>query len=148
MMFLNEDQINNHLILIILEEFKALKLVGLTMRHDLSLANHNSKLVSKASHQLGILCCTKSFRDTPELLFTYKAFVCGFTEYCSPLWDGSPALHLAQLDAVETKAFKIIGTSHAEPEPVAFHFPIEDRSVVSLSSVASFLVFHPLLFPC
>uniref|UniRef100_UPI00358E30E0 SCO-spondin-like n=1 Tax=Myxine glutinosa TaxID=7769 RepID=UPI00358E30E0 len=32
-------------------------------------------------------------------------------EYCSPLWDGSPALLLAQLDAVESKVFKIIGIS-------------------------------------
>ena len=37
-------------------------------------------------------------------------------EYCSSLWAGTPASHLAQLDAMETKAYKIIGMSHDEAE--------------------------------
>ena len=35
-------------------------------------------------------------------------------EYCSPLWAGFPASYLSQLDAVETKAFKIIGITSTE----------------------------------
>ena len=38
----------------------------------------------------------------------HKAFIHSLMEYCSPLWAGAPASHLAQLDAVETKAIKII----------------------------------------
>ena len=42
--------------------------------------------------------------------------------YHSPLWAGSPASQLAQLDAVETKAFKINGISHAEAKSVSLTF--------------------------
>jgi len=58
------------------------------------------------SCRLGILHRTKSFLGTPELPSTNKAFIHSLMEYCSPLWDGSPASHLAQLDTVETKTFK------------------------------------------
>ena len=37
-------------------------------------------------------------------------------EYFSPIWTGSPASHLAQLDASEANAFKIIGLPRAEAE--------------------------------
>ena len=45
-----------------------------------------------------------------------RAFNRNLMEYCSPLWAGTPASNLAHLDAVETKAFKIIGISHDEVE--------------------------------
>ena len=68
------------------------------------------------SHELAILHCTKSFLRTPELLSTNKAFICSLMEYFSPIWTGSPASHLAQLDASEANAFKIIGLPRAEAE--------------------------------
>ena len=43
-------------------------------------------------------------------------------EYCSPLWAGSPASHLAELDAGETEALKIIEISHAEAESMGLSF--------------------------
>ena len=73
---------------------------GLTISHDLSWASHISKLASKASHQMGILSHTKSLIGTPECISTYKAFIHSVMEYCSPIWAGSPASHLAQLDAM------------------------------------------------
>ena len=44
-------------------------------------------------------------------------------EYCSPLWAGSPASRLAQLDVVETKAFNIIGifSDGAESMSLSLH---------------------------
>ena len=92
----------------------------------------------KPSRQLDIRHSTKSFLGTPEPRSIYKTFICSLMEYCSPLWAGSPASHLSQLYAVETKAFKIIGISAMKPGPWASHFPIIDNSVVSL--------FHRLLF--
>ena len=74
-----------------------------------------SMLASKAS-RLHILLRTKSILGTPELLSTYETFIHSLMKYCSPLWVGSPASHLAQLDTMETKAFKIIGMSHDEAE--------------------------------
>ena len=88
-----------------------MKLLGLTIGHDHSWANYVPKLASKASHRLGSFRRTKSFLGTPELLSTNKAFIHSWMEHCSPLWAGTPASHLAQLDTVETKAFKIIGIS-------------------------------------
>ena len=81
---------------------------SLSSSHDLSLANHISKLVFKASHRRGILHHSKSFLGTRELISTDKASIRSLMEYCSPLWAGSLASHLAQIDAAETKALKII----------------------------------------
>ena len=71
---------------------------------------------------MGSLRHTKSFLGTPELLSTYKAYIHSLVEYCSPLWAGDPASHLAQLDAVEAKAFKIIGISRDEAESMSLSF--------------------------
>ena len=43
-------------------------------------------------------------------------------EYCSPLCVGAAASHFALLDAIETKAFKIIGMSHDEAESMGQSF--------------------------
>ena len=91
-----------------LEEVLSLKLLGLTICHNLSWESHIYNLASKASRRLGILHRAKSFLGTPELLTTYKAFIHSLMEYCSPLWVGAPASHLSRLHAVETKAFRII----------------------------------------
>ena len=48
-----------------------------------------------------------------ELLSTCKVFIHSLMESCSSVWAGS---HIALLEAVETKAFKIIGISHDEAE--------------------------------
>ena len=45
-------------------------------------------------------------------------------EYCSHLWAGSTASHLAQLDAVEARTFRIVEISHNEAVymgPSLFH---------------------------
>ena len=65
-----------------LEEVLSLKLLGLTICHDLSWESHISNLASKASRRLGILHRAKSFLGTPELLTTNKAFVRNLMEYC------------------------------------------------------------------
>ena len=61
-----------------------------------------------SSWTLRIFHRAKSILGTPELLTTYKAFICSLREYCSPLWAGAPASHLARLHAVKTKAFRIM----------------------------------------
>ena len=69
-------------------------------------------------------------------------------QYCPPFWAGTPASHLAQLDAVETKAFMIIKKSPVMKLSLwAYHFHITlQAGWWSLSSIASFLVLHPLPF--
>ena len=65
-------------------------------------------------------------------------------EYCSALLPGCLASHLAKLDAIETKAFKIIEISRGEAGSCGH---IADRSVASRSTSPSFMVLHPLLGP-
>ena len=66
------------------------------------------------------VCLSRNrFRSITQKLFHISKQNLSLMEYCSPLWAGSPASHLAQLDAVETKAFKIIGISRNETEIVA-----------------------------
>ena len=59
-------------------------------------------------------------------------------EYHFPLWGGAHASHLAQLYAVETKAFRIIGNSCDEAESLGLSFS-QRRQVGDLS------VFYRLL---
>ena len=70
--------------------------------------------------------------------------------YCSPLWAGAPASHLSWLNAVETKAFRIIGISCSEAESLGLSLT-SGRSVVFLSSTVSSLVSPPsplcLIYP-
>ena len=99
-----------------LEEVQSLKNFGLTISHDLSWANHTSKLASKDICCQNILHRAESFLGTPEILSTDKAFIHSLMEYCSPIWAGATSSHLAQHDAVEIKAFKIIGISNNEAE--------------------------------
>ena len=69
----------------LLEEVLYFKLLYLNICHDLSWESHISNLASKASRRLGILHRAKSFLGPPELLTTYKAFVCSLMEYCFSL---------------------------------------------------------------
>ena len=61
-------------------------------------------------------------------------------EHCS-LWAGSPSSHLAQLDTVETKAFKIIGISHDEAESVGL-------SLRHYQQVDGLCMLPPLFWSC
>ena len=49
-----------------LKEVQSLKLLGLTLSHDLSWVNHISKLASKARYWLGILLCVVAFEVWEE----------------------------------------------------------------------------------
>ena len=80
-----------------LKEIQSLKLLGLTLSHDLSWASYISKLASKQDAD-------------------YKAFICSSMEYCSPFWVGSPSSHLAELESVEIEAFNVIGISRYEAD--------------------------------
>ena len=128
-----------------LEAVQSFKLLGLSISHSLSWANHISKLASKISCRLGILRRTKSLFDTPELLSTYTAFIRSLMEYCSPLWAGSPASHLAQLDARKPRPSRLLEFPTMKLSLWAYHFAIAARLVVSLSFTVSSLVLHPLL---
>ena len=121
-----------------LEEVLSLKLLGLTICHDLSLESHISKLASKASRRLGILRHAKSFLGPSENLTTHKAFIRSLMEYCSPLWAGAPASHLSWPHALETKTFRIIGISRNEAESLGL-------SLSHRSQVCGLSAFYRLL---
>ena len=97
---------------------------------------------------MGIIRRAKSFLGTLELLSTYNAFICSTMEDCSPIWAGSPASHPAQIDAMETKAFKIIGFSHDEAESMGLSL-LHRREVCGLSVLYHLLSgLHTLPFTC
>ena len=54
-----------------LEKVSLLKHLGIAISHDLSWADHVSKLASKASRRLSILHCARSFLVQSELLTTF-----------------------------------------------------------------------------
>jgi len=134
-MSLRNDRLENSSIYFLnnsLEEVLSFKLLGLTICHDLFWESHISNLASKASCRLRILHRAKSFLDSPEHLTIYKAFVHMMMAYYSPLWVGAPASHLSWIQAVETKAFRIISVSSDEAEIFGLSLS-HRRKVVGLS---------------
>uniref|UniRef100_A0A8C4PX44 RNA-directed DNA polymerase from mobile element jockey n=1 Tax=Eptatretus burgeri TaxID=7764 RepID=A0A8C4PX44_EPTBU len=133
-----------------LEEVLSFKLLDLSIWHDLSWESHISKLASIASQRLGILRRAKSFFGTPELLTTYKTFVCSMMEYCSPFWAGAPTSHLSRLQSVETEVFRIVCISRDEAESLGLSLS-HRRQVSGLSVFCRLLSglhpFPPLCLP-
>ena len=109
------------------------------------------------TRQLGIIHRTKSviINIIRRHRSIYKAFVHSLMEYCSLLYAGFPASHLAQHDAMETKVFKMIGISHDEAESLVLSLShrrqVGDLSVFYhlLSGLAppALLRFVPTTFP-
>ena len=87
---------------------------------QLTGGNRESKMCWEIVEAANVITCgerSASYgRRTPELLSTYKAFIHSSMKSCSPLWAGYPASHLAMFDAMEAKAFNIMGISLNEAE--------------------------------
>uniref|UniRef100_A0A8C4WTM6 B(0,+)-type amino acid transporter 1 n=1 Tax=Eptatretus burgeri TaxID=7764 RepID=A0A8C4WTM6_EPTBU len=90
-----------------------------------------------------------SMRNLVATLGFISWFFVGLT--CAALlvlrWREKSLIRPYKLDAVETKAFKIIGISRDEADSMGLSLS-HRRQVSSLSSTTSFLVLYPLLFLC
>ncbi len=122
----------------LLEELQSFKLLGLTISHYLSWANHNSNWSCKTSRQL------HPPSNKVHAWHTWTPIHLQGRPSSTAWWStalpsaGYPTSHLVQLIAVETKAFNIIEISRDEAESMGL--PLHhNRQVVGLS------VFH-LLF--
>ena len=91
---------------------------------------------------------------TPELLSTYKAFIRSMMERLpsglilfSHLLSPLPHILLSLMPG-KPKLSRLLESPTLTLSLWVHHFTFADRSVVFLSSTASFLVLHPLFFPC
>ena len=114
--------------------------MGLTISHDLSWVNHILKSVSKA-------------KQNPSLahLNSYPPTRPSFTATWSTALPSGLALLprvLLSLTPWKPRPSRLLESPVMKLSLWVYHYAIADRSVVSLSSTAFFLVLHPLLFPC
>ena len=89
------------------------KIVGLTLTHNLSWSPHIKKIAANANRALALLRRARPVLSSPALSTICKSFVRSRMEYCSPLWMGAPATVLGLLDRVQSKAAKLLGPASA-----------------------------------
>ncbi|KAJ8721717.1 hypothetical protein PYW07_002492 [Mythimna separata] len=87
-----------------------LDLLGVTLTSTFNFAPYIEAKAQLAAKKLGILAMVRQLYFTPEQLLTlYQVQVRSCMEYSSALWDGSARYQLEALEAIETRAKKIIG---------------------------------------
>ena len=110
------------------------KVVGLTMSHNLSWSTHIMNVHRKANRSLALLRRARPVLDPPALSTIYKSFIRSRVEYCCPIWMGAGVTLINSLDRIQTRAIRILGD-------------IEGNKLQSLAhrrGVASMSVFHRL----
>ncbi|KAJ8705935.1 hypothetical protein PYW07_010712 [Mythimna separata] len=86
-----------------------LDLLGVTLTSTFNFAPYIEAKAQLAAKKLGILAKVRQYFTPEQLLTLYQAQVRSCMEYSSHLWDGSARYQLEALEAIETRAKKIIG---------------------------------------
>ncbi|KAJ8710398.1 hypothetical protein PYW07_009764 [Mythimna separata] len=86
-----------------------LDLLGVTLTSTFNFAPYIEATAQLVAKKLGILAKVRQYFTPEQLLTLYQAQVRSCMEYSSHLWDGSARYQLEALEAIETRAKKIIG---------------------------------------
>ena len=111
------------------------KVVGLTMCHNLSWGTHISNVYRNANRSLALLRRARAVLHAKALATIYKAFIRSQLEYCCPIWMGGSMGALNRLDRIQVRAVRIIG--HTEG--------IKLDSLAHRRGVAALCVMHRLV---
>jgi hypothetical protein len=111
------------------------KIVGLTISHNLSWGTHVMNIHRKANRSLALLRRARRVLYPVALSTIYKSFVRSQIEYCCPIWMGAAPIFIKSLDRIQVRAIRILGD-------------IEGNKLQSLAhrrGVAAMSVFHRLI---
>ena len=104
--------------------------MGVSFSRDLYWKDHIISLASQASKRLGVLRRLKKFFTPSQFFALYRGLVRPCMEYASHVWGRSPRAHLDYLDAIQSRAVRLIDS----PEITSSLQPLHDRrNVASLS---------------
>nr|XP_034828886.1 uncharacterized protein LOC117986156 [Maniola hyperantus] len=84
-------------------------LLGLDISANINFGRAIEAKAKTAAKKLGILNKVKQYFTSHQLVTLYQAQVRSCMEYCSHLFDGSAKYQLAALDAVDSRARRLIG---------------------------------------
>ena len=84
-------------------------MLGVALGSDLSWNDHIISVTKAAACKLGFLFRTKRFFTPTQLLTLYMAQIHPCLQYCSHLWRGASKHSLNTLDAIQRRAFRLIG---------------------------------------
>ena len=111
------------------------KVVGLTMCHNMSWKEHITNVYRSANRSLGLLRRARAVLNSAALATIYKSFIRSQLEYCCPIWMGGGEVGLDRLDRIQVRATRIIG--HTEG--------IKLQSLAHRRGVAALCVMHRLV---
>ena len=110
-------------------EVSDLQLLGLDISSNASWEKYNLGIAKSASMRVGCLYRAKQFLHPEAILYLYKATIRPLMEYCSHIWGGASACHLALLDRVQKRIINLVGEGLGSSLQTLSH----RRSVATLS---------------
>ncbi len=97
-----------HFMNTILTEVDEVELLGITIRQELSWNHIVKNMATDAGKRLGLLRKVAPYISPEQRATIYKSMVRSRMEYASTVWMGASNTSLAQLDAIQRRALKII----------------------------------------
>nr|CAH7753132.1 unnamed protein product [Callosobruchus chinensis] len=95
------------------------KLLGVSITENMIWHEHVSSIATAAREKLGYLFRARKYFSPSNLLMLYKAQIRPSLEYCSHIWGAAAPTTLSILDAVQSRAIRLIGdpalTCHLQP---------------------------------
>ena len=92
-----------------LTETETVELLGLSLSKDLSWKHDVTNMAKSAAQRTGLLRRVAPYLLPAQRAMIYKAIIRSKMEYSSTAWYGATPTSLAQLDAVQRRAIRIIG---------------------------------------
>ena len=112
------------------------KIVGVTLTYNMSWSDHVNGVISKAKRSIYLLRRAATVLNPVSRLVIYKSHIRSQMEYCCPLWMGADTVLLRKLDAIQSKAVRIIGVKSV---------CVNLQSLGHRRSVAALCVMHRLV---
>ena len=94
---------------LVLKRVYEMKDLGVYFTPNLNFSTHINKVTSKAMQMLGFLKrVTRDFTNVKTLNTLYNSLVRSRLEYCSQVWNPSPAAHVQKLERVQKKFLRYL----------------------------------------
>ena len=94
-----------------LEAEPSFELLGVVIDRTLSFAEQVKNTCRHGGAKLSMLRRMTRILDKKQCMIVYKAFIRSGLEYATESWMGADASHLARIDKLQERAFRIIGVT-------------------------------------
>ena len=87
---------------------KSLRLLGLTVDHNMSWEPHLSAIVKRLQSAIGLLYILRLFLDKKSMLLYYNSYVLPIFDNCMNIWGNAADVHIKKLQVLQNRAARII----------------------------------------